>query len=42
MYRALDKGRAAGQRLTPEHEVSEVPDGSVPPEVPPERDAANR
>lgn len=50
VHRALNKGRAAGQGLTPENEISEVPDGSVPPEVsvglssdvPPEQDAANR
>ncbi|MEV8023099.1 serine hydrolase [Streptomyces sp. NPDC086554] len=54
VHRALNKGRAAGQGLTPESEISEVPDGSVPPEsqfeVPPEappeapseQDSANR
>ncbi|MCX4667930.1 class A beta-lactamase-related serine hydrolase [Streptomyces sp. NBC_01381] len=40
VHRALNKGRAAGQWLTPEGEISEVPDGSAPPEsqfeVPPE------
>ncbi|MEU4995387.1 serine hydrolase [Streptomyces sp. NPDC021622] len=40
VHRALNKGRAAGQGLTPENEISEVPDGSAPPEsqfeVPPE------
>ncbi|MEV0319545.1 serine hydrolase [Streptomyces sp. NPDC050658] len=38
VHRALNKGRAAGQGLTPESEISEVPDGSVPPE----QDSANR
>ncbi|GAA3131223.1 hypothetical protein ACFQ0X_32480 [Streptomyces rectiviolaceus] len=33
VHRALNKGRTAGQGL---------PDGSVPPEAPPEQDAANR
>ncbi|WP_371529756.1 hypothetical protein OG302_30850 [Streptomyces sp. NBC_01283] len=46
VHRALNKGRAAGQELTPENEISEVPDGSAPadapPEAPPEQDTANR
>ena len=46
VHRALNKGRAAGQGLTPESAISEVPDGSVPlegaPDVPPEQDSANR
>ncbi|WP_306333969.1 serine hydrolase [Streptomyces sp. KL118A] len=32
VHRGLNKGRSAGQGLTPESEISEVPDGSVPPE----------
>ncbi|MET8688676.1 serine hydrolase [Streptomyces sp. NPDC004732] len=32
VHRGLNKGRAAGQGLTPESEISEVPDGSAPPE----------
>ncbi|MEU3735697.1 hypothetical protein AB0E78_01300 [Streptomyces sp. NPDC032198] len=46
VHRALNKGRAAGQELTPENEISEVADGSAPagapPEAPPEQDTANR
>ncbi|MFE6164849.1 serine hydrolase [Streptomyces sp. NPDC056486] len=54
VHRALNKGRSVGQELTPENEISEVPDGSVPsdappegsddaaPEAPPEQDTANR
>lgn len=54
VHRALNKGRAAGQGLTPENEISEVPDGSAsadasaedssdgPPEAPPEQGTANR
>ncbi|GAA1944331.1 hypothetical protein GCM10009837_82980 [Streptomyces durmitorensis] len=46
VHRALNKGRSAAQELTPESEISEVPDGSVPtealPEAPPEQDEANR
>lgn len=34
VHRALNKGRAAGQGLTPENEISEVPDGSVPADAP--------
>ncbi|MGB8943630.1 MAG: hypothetical protein WCD21_25880 [Streptomyces sp.] len=30
VHRALTKGRAAGQELTPENEISEVADGSAP------------
>ncbi|MGH4027558.1 serine hydrolase [Actinomycetota bacterium Odt1-20B] len=30
VHRALNKGRAAGQGLTPPSEISEIPDGSVP------------
>ncbi|QEU95044.1 serine hydrolase [Streptomyces kanamyceticus] len=30
VHRGLNKGRAVGQGLTPEDEISEVPDGSVP------------
>ncbi|MEU5687040.1 hypothetical protein DEJ48_29415 [Streptomyces venezuelae] len=32
VHRGLNKGRAAGQGLTPESEISEVPDGSVEPD----------
>ncbi|MFG2499543.1 serine hydrolase [Streptomyces sp. NPDC048441] len=46
VHRALNKGRVAGQESTPENEISEVSDGSVPPEAPPEasseQDSANR
>ncbi|MEU5953238.1 serine hydrolase [Streptomyces sp. NPDC047525] len=42
VHRALNKGRSAAQELTPENEISEVPDGSVPTEAPPEQDEANR
>ncbi|MFC8127514.1 serine hydrolase [Streptomyces sp. NPDC057302] len=50
VHRALNKGRSTGQELTPESEISEVPDGSAPaedptgasPDVPPEQDTANR
>ncbi|MFD4478790.1 hypothetical protein ACFWPU_22135 [Streptomyces sp. NPDC058471] len=46
VHRALNKGRAAGQELTPGNEISEVADGSAPagapPEAPPEQDTANR
>ncbi|MFI6940885.1 serine hydrolase [Streptomyces sp. NPDC050418] len=39
VHRALNKGRSAGQGYTPESEISEQPDGSVPddaPEAPPQ------
>ncbi|MFD6438174.1 serine hydrolase [Streptomyces venezuelae] len=32
VHRGLNKGRGPGQGLTPESEISEVPDGSVEPE----------
>ncbi|MFF3646065.1 serine hydrolase [Streptomyces sp. NPDC002564] len=32
VHRGLNKGRAVGQGLTPESEISEVPDGSAPAE----------
>ncbi|MEU7580553.1 serine hydrolase [Streptomyces sp. NPDC041068] len=32
VHRGLNKGRAVGQGLTPESEISEVPDGSAPTE----------
>ncbi|MBO1335411.1 serine hydrolase [Streptomyces sp. VRA16 Mangrove soil] len=34
VHRALNKGRAAGLGLTPPEEISEIPDGSVPPDAP--------
>ena len=34
VHRALNKGRSAGQELTPENEISEVSDGSAPSEAP--------
>ncbi|MGW6273758.1 serine hydrolase [Streptomyces sp. NPDC055060] len=50
VHRALGKGRSAVQELTPEDQISEVPDGSAPAEAPagaatqapPEQDTANR
>ncbi|MGW5865462.1 serine hydrolase [Streptomyces sp. NPDC055239] len=54
VHRALNKGRSAGQELTPESEISEVSDGSAPydaspegsgdapPEAPTEQDTVNR
>ncbi|WP_372344010.1 serine hydrolase [Streptomyces sp. KL116D] len=34
VHRALNKGRAVGRGYTPADEISEVPDGSVPPDAP--------
>ncbi|MFD3671829.1 serine hydrolase [Streptomyces sp. NPDC058672] len=36
VHRVLNKGRSAGQELTPENEISEVPDGSVPADARPD------